>query len=84
MRVKKGHNLSVNYAMCADRPTKNKWFDQYEALLQELKIKSPMYMWNCDESNVQDVPKEKYVLGITGEKANNVTSKVSLPTHCNT
>ena len=34
-----------------------------------------MYKWNCDESGIQDVPKEKDVLGITGEKTNNVTSK---------
>ena len=86
--------------MCTNRPTTNKWFDQYEALLQELKIESPMYIWNCNESGVQDVPKEKDVLGITGEKTNNVTSKetggdqhnshvcecswCSLPTHCDT
>ena len=61
--------------MCTNRPTINKWFDQYEALLQELKIESPMSIWNCNESGVQDVPKEKDVLGITGEKTNNVTSQ---------
>ena len=61
--------------MCANRPTINKWFNQYEALLEELKIKSPMYIWNCNESGVQDVLKEMEVLGITGEKTNNVTSK---------
>ena len=75
VRVKKGHNLSVNHTMCTNRPTINKWFDQYEALLEELKIESPMYIWNCNESGVQDVPKEMEVLGITGEKMNNITSK---------
>ena len=75
LRVKKGHNLSFNHAMCANRPTINKWFDQYEVLLQESKIESPMYMWNCNESGIQDVPKEKDVLGITRQKTNNVTSK---------
>ena len=34
-----------------------------------------MYTWNCDESGIQDVPKEMEVLGINGEKMNNVTSK---------
>ena len=52
VRVKKGHNLSANHAMCANRPTINKWFDQCEVLLQELKIESAMYMWNCDESGI--------------------------------
>ena len=34
-----------------------------------------MYIWNCDERGVQDVPKETEVLGVTGKKTNNVTSK---------
>ena len=34
-----------------------------------------MYIWNCDESGIQDVPKEKDVLRVTEEKTNNVTSK---------
>ena len=34
-----------------------------------------MYMWNGDESGIQDVPKGKDVLGLIGEKTNNVTSK---------
>ena len=56
IRVKKGHNHSVNCTMCANRPTINKWFDQHEALMEDLKIESPMYTWNCDESGIQDVP----------------------------
>ena len=34
-----------------------------------------MYIWNCDESGFQDVPKEMEILGVTGEKTNNVTTK---------
>ena len=34
-----------------------------------------MNMWNCNESSVQDMPKEQEVLGVTGEKTSNVTSK---------
>ena len=34
-----------------------------------------MYIWNCDESGIQDVPRETEVLDITGEETNNVTSK---------
>ena len=56
VRVKKDHNLSVNCAMYANRPTINKWFDQHEALMEDLKIESPMYTWNCDGSGIQDVP----------------------------
>ena len=34
-----------------------------------------MFIWNCNESGILDVPKETEVLGITREKMNNVTSK---------
>ena len=34
-----------------------------------------MYIWNHNESGIQDVPKEMEVLTITGEKTNNITSK---------
>ena len=30
----------------------------------------PYYIWNCDESGVQDVPKEEEVVGVVHEKAN--------------
>ena len=47
------------------------------ALTQLLWISSlsPLYIWNCDESGVQDVPKEKEV--VVGEKA-----QTQVPTKC--
>ena len=64
VRVKKGHN----HAMCTNPPTIDKFFALYKKLLTQLNIESPMHIWNCDESGMQDVPKEEEVIGVTGEK----------------
>ena len=34
-----------------------------------------MSIWNCDESGVQDVPKEEEVIGVTGAKMYTITPK---------
>ena len=61
--------------MCANKPTVDKFFNLYEKIVKDHHIESPMNIWNCDESGVQDIPKEQQVLGVTGEKTSNVTSK---------
>ena len=73
VRVKKGHNLSVNCAMCANPPTIDKLFVLYKKPLTQLNIESPMQIWNCGESGVQDVPKEEEVIGVTEEKSHIIT-----------
>ena len=75
IRIKKAHNLSVNRAICANKLTVEKFFNLYEMIIKDYHIESPMKKWNCDESSVQDVPKEQEMLGVTGEKTSNVTSK---------
>ena len=75
MHLKKGHNLSVNWAMCANKPTIEKFFNMYEHLLKVFKIESPMKIWNTDESGVQDVPKEEEVNSVTGEKVHTMSPK---------
>ena len=61
--------------MCANKPTGDKFFNLYEKIIKDYLIESPMNIWNCDESSVQDMAKEQEVLGVTGEKTSNVTSK---------
>ena len=73
VHLKKGHNLSVNRAMCTNKPTIDKFFNLYQDLLQKLNIESSMHIWNTDESGVQDVPKEEQVIGVTGEKAHTMS-----------
>ena len=61
--------------MCANPPTLDKFFALYKKLLTQLNIESPMRIWNCNESRVQDVPKEEEVIGIIGEKTHTITPK---------
>ena len=75
IHIKKVHNLSINRAMCANPTMINKFFDQYESLLRELKIDSPKQIWNCDESSCPDVPKEREVVGETGIPASQIVAK---------
>ena len=71
VHLKKGHNR----AMCANKPTIDKFFNLYQDLLQKFNIESPRHIWNTDESGVQDVPKEEQVIGVTGEKAHTMSPK---------
>ena len=68
IRIKEAHNLSINRAMCANKLTVDKFFNLYEKIVKDYHIESPMNIWNCNESGVQDVSKEQEVLGVTGEK----------------
>ena len=54
--------------MCVNPITIGAFFTQYHQICEDLDIISPMYIWNCDESGVQDVPKEDEVIGVVGEK----------------
>ena len=56
--------------MCANPMTIANFFTQYRGVCDEYNINSPLYIWNCDESGVQDIPKEEEVIGVWGEKAN--------------
>ena len=70
LHPKKSKNISVNRAMCANPTTVQKFFNQYAQLLKDKNVDSPYYIWNCDESGVQDIPKEEEVIGVVNEKAN--------------
>ena len=61
--------------MCANKPTIDKFFKLYQDLLKQFNIKSPMHIWNTDESSMQDVLKEEKVIGVTGEKAHTMSPK---------
>ena len=49
VHLKIGHNLSINQAMCANKPTTDKFFNLYQDLLKQFNIKNPMHIWNTDE-----------------------------------
>ena len=69
IEAKKGQNISVKRAMCTNPATVRGFFTQYHQVCEKFDIEFPMYLWNCDERGVQDVPKVEEVIGVTGEKA---------------
>ena len=50
--------------------TVQNFFTQYQEVCTEHNIDLPLYIWNCDESGVQDIPKEDEVIGVKEKKAN--------------
>ena len=76
VHIKEGHNLSINRAMCANKLTIDKFFVMYQHLLNIFDIENPMNIWNCNESGVQDVPKEEEdIIGVTREKVHTMSPK---------
>ena len=47
----------------------------YQCLLNIFDIENPMNIWNCNESGVQDVPKEEDMIDVTREKVHTISSK---------
>ena len=74
VHIKKGQNLSIIRAVCPNKLTVNKYFVIYQHLLNIFNIENPMNIWNCNESGVQDVPKED-VIGVMGEKVHTMSPK---------
>ena len=48
--------------MCANEINVKNWFKEYEKVLADLNITSPEQIWSGDETGVQNVPKEEFVL----------------------
>lgn len=61
--VKKARNLSIARAMAANENNISKWFDEYEAVLRKFNIRNPQQIWSGDETGLQNVPKERLVIG---------------------
>ena len=64
---KTAKNISINRAMCTNPITVGAFFTQYHQICEDFDIILPMYIWNCDESGVQDVPKEDEVISSWGK-----------------
>ena len=68
VRKKIAVNLSIQRAIAANPFNINKFFDQYQQWLDDWQLEfSPNRIWNVDECGVGDVPKQRAVVGITGE-----------------
>lgn len=69
IKLKKANNLSLNRAMCANRPTIDNFFRNLKALTEKLGITSAEQLWNTDETGVQDIPRPQQVVGAAGKRA---------------
>ena len=72
--VKKAKNLSSARAMCANEINVKNWFKEYEKVIADLNIISPEQIWSGDETGVQNVPKEEFVLAQKRISANQIVS----------
>ena len=64
LTCRKARNLSVMRAMAANEPNVHKWFVEYEKVLSDLRITSPVQIWSSDETGMQNIPKEEKVLHV--------------------
>ena len=63
LSMKTAKNLSVGRAIGGNKEALKKWYNQYEAMLEDLEIDDPRFILNLDETGVSDVleaPKRKY------------------------
>ena len=69
LRKKNAQNLSAACAMAANPVQVEKFFDLLKEWVRKWKVEfKPNNIWNVDETGITDVPKERKVIGITGER----------------
>ena len=56
MVKKQPRQMSIARATALNRDYFNAWFDQYEDILQSHEIDDPKYIWNIDETGVNECP----------------------------
>ena len=67
LKVKKAEGLSIARAQAMNKQKIEHWFTQYQNLLTECNILDvPSYIWNLDESGLQDYFVSKRAVGETG------------------
>ena len=69
LTCRKARNLSVVRAMAANKPNVHKWFVEYEKVLSDLRITSPVQIWSSDETGMQNIPKEEKVICVKHKPA---------------
>ena len=75
LRIRKPEALSAARAMSMNKPTIDKWFEDYESLLTSLGIKEvPSHIWNCDESGLIDQFERRKAVGVAGEPFYQITA----------
>ena len=68
LRKKNAQNLSAARAMAANPVQVDKFFELLKQWVRAWEIEfKPNNVWNVDETGISDVPKERRVIGISGE-----------------
>lgn len=74
LSFRKPEALSIGRASGMNETVVNKWFDDYEQLLDELQIRDmPSQLWNCDETGLQEHFIQGKVVAETGEPCYQIT-----------
>ena len=73
LKVKKASQISRNRASSLTQQSVLAWFREYvTGIIQKYKITDPRCIWNVDETNVTNIPKEQKFVGEKGKKLNQV------------
>ena len=74
LKVKKASQISRNQASSlTQQQSVLAWFREYvTGIIQKYKITDPRCIWNIDEMNVTNIPKEQKFVGEKGKKLNQV------------
>ena len=73
LTIKKASQTSQNRASVLSQPAVMNWFQEYvSGVAQKYKITDPRRIWNVDELNVTNIPKEQKFVGTIGKKLNQV------------
>jgi len=68
LSCRKPEPLSVARASGVNKAVVDKWFDEYEKVLDDLVIKDcPSHIWNTDESGLQDHFISRSVVALKGK-----------------
>ena len=75
LRIKRPEALSAARAIGMNRVVIRKWFEDYEALLQNLGITDvPSHIWNADETGMQDHFERQRAIGVAGAPCYQLTA----------
>ena len=73
LKIKKATQVSKNRATSLNQASVLQWFHEYiTCIIKKYNIVDPRHIWNVDETNVTNIPKEKKFVGLLGKKLNQV------------
>ena len=81
LKIKKATQISKKQATSPNQASVLQWFEEYiTCIIKKYNIVDPRHMWNVDETNVTNIPKEKKFVGLLGKKLNQVVGSERVET----